>query len=362
MVKVISEQTRNDSASTAEFSLTLIAEQYAADQPEDTSLPLYQKLYLTVRQLIENGQLAAGSKLPTLQALAQALGLSRGTIAHAYRLLADENLLTLTQGRGTFVAPKPRPEIDEHSRKDQAEVAIEDMLSRLTALNFTRQEIRILLDLKMREYYEEKGGLRVAVFANSLEERHILRREFSSYSTAEFVLYSLEDFLSGRVDPDLYDLYLCSDQVYLDMRMRLNAETEKRLMMVCTDLSYQTALALGSLTRDRRLAVLCLSKNFAQRMQNSCQEFVNIDNSPVTTLLDDGTDDLELVLQENDTVLFPFSCFSYVGRKQREKINNFVQTGGKLLDYKLRLEKTALLGVRYKLEEMADQRKENSYE
>ncbi|MGU3431494.1 PLP-dependent aminotransferase family protein [Actinomycetes bacterium M1A6_2h] len=66
---------------------------------------LYERIASHLRGLVETGALSAGTRLPAERALSTTLGVSRVTIASAYRELRDAGLLTSQQGAGTFVAP-----------------------------------------------------------------------------------------------------------------------------------------------------------------------------------------------------------------------------------------------------------------
>ncbi len=70
--------------------------------------PQYRRLADLVRELIENGELARGSRLPSERELADAASVSRTTVIAAYNLLRADSLVT-SQGRsGTWVAaPSP---------------------------------------------------------------------------------------------------------------------------------------------------------------------------------------------------------------------------------------------------------------
>src|SRR6202171_3914344 len=73
----------------------------------DSESPLYRQLYIQVRDLIESGSIARGSRLPATRELAGQLGLNRTTVSAAYELLETEGLITGHVGRGSFVADNP---------------------------------------------------------------------------------------------------------------------------------------------------------------------------------------------------------------------------------------------------------------
>jgi DNA-binding transcriptional MocR family regulator len=66
--------------------------------------PLYRRLADRIREAARQGEIGAGSRLPSERDLARSLGLSRTTVIGAYRLLREEGLLESTRGSGTRVA------------------------------------------------------------------------------------------------------------------------------------------------------------------------------------------------------------------------------------------------------------------
>jgi GntR family transcriptional regulator len=77
--------------------------------PDDPTPP-YEQLRRQLADLIEEGQLEEGERLPPLRQLAGDLGLAVGTVARTYRELEAAGLVRSRRGGGTRVAltvPKP---------------------------------------------------------------------------------------------------------------------------------------------------------------------------------------------------------------------------------------------------------------
>lgn len=68
-----------------------------------SSEPAYTQVAAQIQQLIRDGLLEAGTKLPSVRSLARQLGVSVTTIHAAYDLLAAERLVDTLQGSGTYV-------------------------------------------------------------------------------------------------------------------------------------------------------------------------------------------------------------------------------------------------------------------
>lgn len=79
---------------------------------EADAAPLYWQIYRQLRQLILQGELPAGTRLPASRELAQQAGVARVTVTQAYEQLQAEGYVVAQTGAGTFVAadlPLPAP-------------------------------------------------------------------------------------------------------------------------------------------------------------------------------------------------------------------------------------------------------------
>jgi DNA-binding transcriptional MocR family regulator len=65
--------------------------------------PLYKKLAAALQEMVEHGFLATGTRLPAEREFAEALYVSRSTVASAYATLRRHGVLASKQGSGTWV-------------------------------------------------------------------------------------------------------------------------------------------------------------------------------------------------------------------------------------------------------------------
>lgn len=66
--------------------------------------PLYEKIALHIESLVSSGKLQPGDRLPSERELAEGLGVGRGVVREAVKLLAERGLVTVSPGRGTFIS------------------------------------------------------------------------------------------------------------------------------------------------------------------------------------------------------------------------------------------------------------------
>ena len=72
----------------------------------DGPTPVYVQLAAILRERIEAGDYAPGRALPSETTLMQEHGLARETVRKAVRVLRDEGLVQIVQGRGAYVTER----------------------------------------------------------------------------------------------------------------------------------------------------------------------------------------------------------------------------------------------------------------
>src|SRR5262247_1853966 len=78
-----------------------------------------------LRQLIANGTLGAGGRIPPERTLANEMGVGRRSLRRALEVLEQEGQITRHQGRGTFVQGKPgTPPVVAAVRARDSDIAV----------------------------------------------------------------------------------------------------------------------------------------------------------------------------------------------------------------------------------------------
>jgi GntR family transcriptional regulator len=74
---------------------------------QDNGVPIYVQLRAQILAAIGRGTLKPGAQLPTMRQVAVTLRIDLNTEQRAYAELEREGVLTMVQGRGSFVADAP---------------------------------------------------------------------------------------------------------------------------------------------------------------------------------------------------------------------------------------------------------------
>jgi GntR family transcriptional regulator len=73
----------------------------------DSAVPPYRQVAGFIEARVRSGELAPGSRVPSIVTLAQQYGIAKNTARRALRDLADRGLIQIIPGWGSFVADPP---------------------------------------------------------------------------------------------------------------------------------------------------------------------------------------------------------------------------------------------------------------
>ncbi|MEU7140528.1 GntR family transcriptional regulator [Nocardia sp. NPDC046473] len=89
----------------------------------ESAVPPYEQLRMGIIAKVRSGELTAGTKIPTVRALAAQLGLAPNTVARAYRELEADGVVETRGRQGSFIASSGDPTRDVAGRAATAYVA-----------------------------------------------------------------------------------------------------------------------------------------------------------------------------------------------------------------------------------------------
>ncbi len=107
-----------------------------------SGIPLYEQIAYQVLELIEGGVLNPGDQLPTTRELAVKLGVNFNTVARAYRMLDQGEVISTQHGRGTFILEQLDKKTDRKQKSENIEELTKFYIRKATYLGFNPGEIR----------------------------------------------------------------------------------------------------------------------------------------------------------------------------------------------------------------------------
>ena len=107
----------------------------------------FEQVRTQIASAVAAGELSAGTKLPTVRALAADLGLATNTVARAYRELEADAVIATHGRRGTFIRSEVLDENTVHTgAADLARAAAADYVHTVRGLGLNSQEAARLVE------------------------------------------------------------------------------------------------------------------------------------------------------------------------------------------------------------------------
>ena len=102
----------------------------------DSGVPIYLQIVAQVKHLLASRRLKAGQELPPIRDLAQQLLINPNTVARAYRLLHEEQIISTQQGRGTYVLGPPATAVSDAVRAERLAGMVRGWLAEAARLGY----------------------------------------------------------------------------------------------------------------------------------------------------------------------------------------------------------------------------------
>ncbi|MDR3170739.1 MAG: GntR family transcriptional regulator [Treponema sp.] len=307
----------------------------------DTSskMPIYRQIVDQITEHIASGVMPPGYQLPTVRDFAVESGISHGTIKHAYDILELAGLIKKTRGSGTFVCDVKDADASSGS-KNQALQAIDALVDKMQELSFSLKDIRILLDLKIREREHQIIQVQVAAVDCSPEALSVMCHQILQFPHTEVHEYLLANVLHmpKRFDPEV-DIVVTTPTHYEELREKMSPGREPvRLVMA---IAIDTALDLAAIPLETRLGVICASLRFAQVILRTCEEYCHLDN-PIQVAYFENNSHISRLLQECDRLILPPNYTLFASSEEESLLNHYAENHT-LIYYRYEIDRGSLL-------------------
>ncbi|MEW6308666.1 MAG: GntR family transcriptional regulator [Bacillota bacterium] len=267
-----------------------------------SGVPIYLQVKRQVAHFIAQGIWQDGDKLPTERELAEVLGISRNTVSAAYRELEHEGVLVCQQGKGTFVAPQAGQAAPD-GKKERVLRLIDLAIESTLEMGLGLEEFITLSQLRAREKMALLGSVRVVFVECNREQLDYFAKELELGSGVAVVPLLLERLQAG--DQQVTQTVAEADLIvttffHLDEVRRLLPG--KEILGIALDPQLATIVRIARLPKGRRVALVCLSQSFAERVWKSIGN-AGIEALELITTTTRDEDRLRSLLEKVDAVV-----------------------------------------------------------
>ncbi len=115
-----------------------------------SSEPITLQIVRQIEEFVRQGSLKQGDQLPTVRELATELRINFSTVARAYKLLDEEQVISTQRGRGTYIWAKPDPDTSSKLRQRSLEELAGHFLEEAARLGCSPADALRILEEKIR--------------------------------------------------------------------------------------------------------------------------------------------------------------------------------------------------------------------
>lgn len=106
--------------------------------------PIYEQIKMNLKQLIIDGALKSGDRIPSVRELACSMAINPNTIQKAYKELEGEGYVYSVRAKGVFVAEMEN--INEDIDSDELFLKLEQVVKEMYFLGVKKEKITLSID------------------------------------------------------------------------------------------------------------------------------------------------------------------------------------------------------------------------
>ncbi|MFQ7549187.1 MAG: GntR family transcriptional regulator [Blautia marasmi] len=233
---------------------------------KSSAVPLYLQLAGQIEQQAAEGILVPGERLLSEVRMAEAAGLSVGTVKKAYTWLQDRGVVQKVRGGGAYVQERPQKGVT--LEKDPAAI-VEEMFSKVAESGMPMNRLFLLAQQELVSRFQEKQKICAALVECNVETLHSIAPVVESIPNLTVETYVLSDLLTGnRVISSRCDLAFISQSHYKEFigyADALGIPTETFALVE----SRETIARLATIPEEQPVCILYRSAAFLKNIKRT---------------------------------------------------------------------------------------------
>lgn len=310
-------------------------------------IPLYLQVKKQIMDLIKDGSLKVGFKMPTERELSQKLQVSRNTVSMAYRELEKDAVLKSYQGRGTFVAEEVKLWKDEDIRdklKKFVDLAFEEAIETGIDADEFMEIVTERIEEKRRLINEISG---IYVECN-IEQSRIFAAQLKERTNIDFKPVTVNDL--RVMDKDTEELLQKSQIIittfnHVNEVRRLTRNFNKKVLGVAITPDLETIVKIARFPIGTKFYFVCISEEFKFKVRDAL-ESAGLGNINIEYTNSLHKEELMEIINKSDVIIASPGRYKDVNELNngRKQIINFLYS---LDDGSVKALKSKLLEIKY---------------
>ena len=313
-------------------------------------IPLYIQVKKQIMDLIKEGNLKVGTKMPTERELSQELNISRNTISTAYNQLENVGVLKSIQGKGTFVAEEVTSWKDQEVKnklKKFVDLALEEALE----IGVEAEDFLEIVIERVQEKKEFMSKITGAFVECNIEQAKMFSKELTNNSNMNIVPLTVSDVEEMNEETlkviDKSEVIISAfnhvNEVKNAMKVR---EIEKEVFGVATNPKLESIVKIARHPYETSFAFICISEEMIFKMKSALSD-AGLGDLKVEYFNEPDSDKLSQIVSKYDVLIVT------PGRKKDvEKVNSqnkeIIEFSYKLDESSVKALKSKFIEIKYK--------------
>lgn len=224
--------------------------------------------------LIKNGTLKVGNKMPTERELSENLKVSRNTISAAYNELEQEGVLKSYQGRGTFVAEEANPWKAQNIKEKIikfVDLGLEEAIE-------TGMDVDEFLDIvaqRVKEKKEIMSKITALYVECNIEQSRMFSKQLTESTNMNVIPFTLNDIMDINEEKKNI-IEKCQVIIatfnHVNEVARLTKPFKKEVIGVAINVDLQTIVKIARYPEETKFGFVCMSQEFMFKARGALEK------------------------------------------------------------------------------------------
>lgn len=224
--------------------------------------------------LIRDGSLKVGTKMPTERELSENLKVSRNTVSMAYKELEQEGVLKSFQGKGTFVAEEANP-WKAKGIKDKIIKFVDLGLEEALEVGMDADEFLEIVAQRVEEKKERMSKMRAVYVECNIEQARMFSQQLSNNTNMNIVPLTLADLnqMSSETRESIEkSQVIIATFNHVNEVKELTQPFERDVLGIAIKPDLGTIVKIARFPDGIRFGFLCISEEFKFKIRGALEE------------------------------------------------------------------------------------------
>lgn len=316
---------------------------------KESKVPLYLQVKKQIMDLIRNGSLKVGFKMPTERELSEKLKVSRNTVSTAYKELEQEGVLKSYQGRGTFIAEEARP-WKTQGIKEKIIKFVDLGLEEALEIGLDADEFLEVVAQRVNEKKELMSKM-VAVYVEcNVEQARMFSQQLSKSTNMNIIPLTIPDLT--RMDEDVKGTIEKSQVIiatfnHVNEVKELTRDFNRDVLGIAINPDLGTIVRIARYPDGVKFGFICISEEFKFKIRGALEQ-AGLGNMDIVYSNTQDEKELQDIINDSDVLIVSPGRYNDVRElnKENKEIIRFLYS---LDDGSVKALKSKILEIKYQV-------------